>query len=165
MDKGTEKKEVVLICEDVRSLWNVGAMFRTADALGVSKIYLCGITGRPPGKEISKVALGAEEWIPWEYRAVAWELVRDLRAQGYLVIALEKTKSSVPLATLTPPSPLLGRGSLIALVVGNEVRGVSKETLAAVEKVISIPMVGRKESLNVAVAAGIALYGILHLEA
>jgi len=139
-----------LICEDVRSLLNVGAMFRTADALGVSKIFLCGITGKPPRAEISKVALGADAWIPWEYRAAAWELIRDLGAQKYHVVALEKTEDSTPLANFTPQFPL-------ALVVGNEVRGVSKDTIAACEQVVHIPMRGRKESLNVAVAAGIAI--------
>lgn len=147
------KKEIVLVCEDVRSLWNVGAIFRTADALGASKVYLCGITGKPPRPEISKVALGADTWIPWEYRAAAWELISDLGARGYHVVALEKTIESIPLADFRPRFPL-------ALVVGNEVRGVSKETIAACEKVVQIHMVGHKESLNVAVAAGIALYTI-----
>lgn len=149
-----QAKQLVLVVEDVRSLWNVGAMFRTADALGIAKIYLCGITGRPPRKEISKVALGAEEWIPWEHRPVAWEIVHELRAQGYITVALEKTKGATPLATLRPSFPL-------ALVVGNEIRGVSRETLDAVQHVVYIPMVGRKESLNVAVAAGMALHAIL----
>lgn len=143
-------KEIILISEDVRSLWNVGAMFRTADALGISKMYLCGITGKPPRAEISKVALGGDEWIPWEYRAAAWELVRDLGAQGYYVVALEKTAESVSLADFKPRFPL-------ALVVGNEVRGISRDTLVAVESIVHIPMVGHKESLNVAVAAGIAI--------
>lgn len=145
---------MVLVLEDVRSLWNVGAMFRTADALGVSKLYLCGITGRPPRKEISKVALGAEEWIPWESRGAAWEVVRELADAGYITIALEQTKKSVPLRDFEPQFPL-------ALVVGNEIHGVSKEILEAVEEVVHIPMVGRKESLNVAVAAGIAVARLL----
>lgn len=146
---------MALICEDVRSLWNVGAMFRTADALGIAKLYLCGITGRPPRKEISKVALGAEQWIPWEHRGAAWEVVGELRRQGYTTVALEKTKGATPLDMFRPSFPL-------ALVVGNEVRGVSRETLDAVGQIVYIPMVGRKESLNVAVAAGMALYTILN---
>lgn len=145
-----KKKEIVLILEDVRSLWNVGAMFRTADALGVSKLYLCGYTGKPPRKEISKVALGAEEWIAWEARGAAWEVARELHEQGYQTVALEQAPNSVPLSKFMPEFPL-------ALVVGNEVSGVSKNTLDAVEHVVNIPMVGRKESLNVAVAAGIAV--------
>lgn len=146
---------VVLIVEDVRSLWNVGAMFRTADALGITKIFLCGITGKPPRKEISKVALGAETWITWEHRPVAWEVVRELREQGYTTVALEKTMGATPLDTFHHSFPL-------ALVVGNEVRGVSRETLDAADEIVYIPMVGRKESLNVAVAAGMALYAIFN---
>jgi 23S rRNA (guanosine2251-2'-O)-methyltransferase len=143
-------KELVLICEDVRSLWNVGAMFRTADALGVSKLYLCGITGKPPRNEISKVALGAEEWIPWEAAGAAWEVVAKLSGEGYYTVALEQDQKSVAMDTYEPQWPL-------ALVVGNEVNGVTRETLDAVETIVHIPMVGKKESLNVAVATGIAI--------
>lgn len=148
------KKELVLICEDVRSLWNVGAMFRTADALGVAKLYLCGITGTPPRDEISKVALGAEEWIPWEARGAAWEVAEELRARGYQVVALEQVDGAVMISDFKPKFPL-------AVVVGNEVDGVSKNTLVAVDQVVEIPMVGKKESLNVAVAAGIVAYTFL----
>lgn len=152
------KKEIVLILEDVRSLWNVGAMFRTADALGVSKLYLCGFTGRPPRKEISKVALRAEGWIPWEARGAAWEVARELGERGYKIVALEQTKNSIPISEF-----VAGRGVKIALIVGNEVRGVSKNTLEAADAIVHIPMVGRKESLNVAVAAGIAVARLLIL--
>lgn len=146
--------KVVLILEDVRSLWNVGAILRTADAFGVAKIYLCGITGRPPRREISKVALGAEGWVDWEYRPAAWEVMAELRNQGYQIVALEKTNSSIPIASFEPQVSL-------ALVVGNEVRGVSRTVLDATDAVIHIPMQGRKESLNVAVAAGIAIFSLL----
>lgn len=147
-------KEIVLICEDIRSLLNVGSMFRTADALGISKIFLCGITGRPPRPEISKVALGAEKWIPWEFRAAAWELVEELRAQGFNIVALEKTESSQSIQDFKPKFPL-------AVIVGNEVKGVTPTTLKAADHVVHIPMVGRKESLNVSVAAGIGLFTFL----
>lgn len=150
-----QAKTLVLVVEDVRSLWNVGAMFRTADALGVAKIYLCGITGKPPRKEISKVALGAEAWIPWEHRPAAWEVIRELREKGYTTVALEKTKGAQPLSVFQSSFPL-------ALVVGNEVRGVSRDTLDVADEIVYIPMVGRKESLNVAVAAGMALHAILN---
>lgn len=149
-----KEKELILILEDIRSLWNVGAMFRAADALGVAKIYLCGVTGKPPRGEISKVALGAEAWVPWEYHAAAWELVQKLKKKGYQTTALEQVKGSTSLKDFTPKFPL-------ALVVGNERHGISKETLDAVEHIVHIPMVGRKESLNVSVAAGIAVYGLL----
>lgn len=151
------KKQLVLVLEDIRSLWNVGAIFRTADALGVSKLYLCGITGKPPRREIAKVALGADEFVPWEYRGAAWEAARELAAAGFSVVALEQTPTSIAIEKYTPKFPL-------ALVVGNEVRGVSRETLAAAEAVVHIPMVGKKESLNVAVAAGIATYVLKNRE-
>lgn len=147
-------KEFVLICEDVRSLWNVGAMFRTADALGVAKLYLCGITGTPPRDEIAKVALGAEAWISWEARGAAWEVVEELHGKGFQVVALEQTLEAIAIQDFHPQFPL-------AVVVGNEVNGVSKETLAVVDQTVHIPMVGKKESLNVAVAAGIAVYILL----
>lgn len=150
-----EERELVLVCEDVRSLWNVGAMFRTADALGVAKLYLCGITGRPPRKEISKVALGAEAWVPWEYRPAAWEVVRECVVKGYTTVALEQTSASVSLYEWKPLFPL-------ALVLGNEVRGCSNAVLEAVRHTIHIPMVGEKESLNVGVAAGIAVASLLY---
>lgn len=146
-------KNIVLICEDIRSLLNVGSMFRTADALGASKLYLCGITGRPPRPEISKAALGAETWIPWEFRAAAWELIPELRKQGFTILALEKTDTSQPIETYKPSYPL-------AIIVGNEVRGVSRDTIEASDVVVHIPMVGKKESLNVAVAAGIAIHAL-----
>jgi len=154
MIKKNEKKELVLVLEDIRSLWNVGAIFRTADALGVSKIYLCGLTGKPPRAEISKVALGAETWIPWEYRPAAWELVRDLEGSGYQTVALEQVPHTKTLSEFKPIFPM-------ALVLGNERRGISKETLDAVQHTIHIPMVGEKESLNVAVAAGIAVFSLM----
>ncbi|MBI4280743.1 RNA methyltransferase [Candidatus Uhrbacteria bacterium] len=147
-------QKTVLILEDIRSLWNVGALFRSADVFGVSKIFLCGITGRPPRKEISKVALGAEQWVAWEYRPAVWGVVAELRQEHYRTVALEKTDTSGSIHEYQPSFPL-------ALVLGNEVTGVSPETLRAVHEVVHIPMVGKKESLNVAVAGGIALFALL----
>lgn len=143
--------EIALVLEDIRSLHNVGAAFRSADVFGVSRIYLCGYTGAPPRKEISKVALGAEEWVPWESRKSAPRLIAALRRQGYRIIALEATSGAVPL----PKVALSGK---VALVFGNEVLGVSGPSLRAADAVAAIPMLGRKESLNVSVAVGIALY-------
>ncbi len=154
--KPEKAKEVILVCEDLRSRWNVGSIFRTAEAFGVSKIYLCGITPRPPHQEISKVALGAEQWVRWGERAAAWELVRELKEQGCLAVALEKNDHGVRLSDFEPKYPLV-------LVVGQERRGISKETLAVCDQIVQIPMVGRKESLNVAVAAGIALWALMRM--
>lgn len=146
-----KQNKVILICEDIRSLLNVGSLFRSADVFGVSKVYLCGLTGKPPRPEISKTALAAESWIPWEYRAAAWEVVKELKTRGVMTVALEKTESSRAINKIEIRFPL-------AIVVGNEVRGVSQQVLKMVDAVAHIPMVGRKESLNVAVAGGIALY-------
>lgn len=145
------KRQVVLILDNIRSRENVGSIFRTADAAGVSKIYLCGITPTPPHEKISKASLGAEEFIEWEYVKDTWRLVEKLKKEGYHTVALEQTKESEDIFKFEPRFPL-------ALIVGNEVDGVSQSVLKRVDKKISIPMYGKKESLNVAVAAGIALY-------
>jgi len=154
-----------LILDRIRSLYNVGSLFRTADAFGVSKIYLCGYTGAPPRKEISKVALGAEQTVPWEKRGQTWKVVEELKNKGVHVVALEIDRSARIhprlggpegphyLNTFHPRFPL-------ALIVGNEVNGISRGVLDRVDKIIEISMLGEKESLNVVVAAGIALYHI-----
>jgi 23S rRNA (guanosine2251-2'-O)-methyltransferase len=143
------------LLEDVRSLWNVGSIFRTADGAGVGKLYLCGITGCPPRKEIAKTSLGAEEVIPWEYGENALDVLPGLRASGVQIVALEKTETSEPLRTAVE------RGALkppLCLVVGNEVAGVSAEALSQADRVCHLPMRGVKGSLNVAVAFGVAAY-------
>lgn len=145
------KKEIYLVAQNIRSLFNVGALFRCADVFGVSKIYLCGYTGFPPRKEIVKTALGAESWIPWEHHWQTHILIRKLKKQGIKIIVLETGKISKPLPKFKPKFPL-------ALVVGSETRGVSKSIIKLADEIISIPILGKKESLNVAVAAGIALY-------
>ncbi|MBI3115373.1 MAG: TrmH family RNA methyltransferase [Candidatus Kerfeldbacteria bacterium] len=139
-----------LIAENIRSLHNVGALFRTADALGVDSMYLCGYTAAPPRSAIQKVSLGAESSVAWEHRRDTVALIRELRRQGVTVAALEQTGQSVDIETWQPTWP-------VALVVGNEVDGVSPPALAACTPHLSIRMDGQKESLNVSVAAGIAL--------
>ncbi len=148
-----KKREIFLICHNIRSLHNVGAMFRTADVFGVSKIYLCGYTGTPPRKEITKVALGAEEWIPWEYKKQTGRLLQKLKSAGVRVVALETVPNAKPLSNYKPKFPL-------ALIVGNEVTGIPEALLKFAHDVVAIPMTGKKESLNVSVAAGVALYGL-----
>lgn len=149
----TKKQKIYLIVDNVRSLFNVGSFFRCADVFGVSKVYLCGYTGCPPRKEISKVALGAEENIAWEHKKDAVRLVKKLKREGIMVVALETTSKATSLATFAPTYPL-------ALIVGNEVEGVSRELLTMADKIVEIPMLGKKESLNVSVAAGVALYAL-----
>ena len=151
------RKEIYLILDNIRSRENVGSIFRTADAVGVLKIYLCGITPTPPHEKISKTALGAETYVSWEYCKEIWRLLKKLKAQKLKLIALEQTKDSVDI--FNPSRSLAPRR--MALVVGNEVRGLSPQILKYCDKKISIPMYGKKESLNVSVATGVALYTII----
>ena len=147
-------KDFYVICDNIRSLYNVGSIFRTADALGVKKIYLCGITGTPLQKGLAKVALGAEKSVSWERVGQTWRVVEKLKRQGVQVVALEQTLGSIEIKRFKPTFPL-------ALVVGNEVDGVAKSVLKRVNAAVQIPMAGVKESLNVSVAFGIAGYEII----
>ena len=147
-------KELVLVLPNIRSRFNVGSIFRTADGAGVKKIYLCGITPTPPHDKIAKVALGAETTVPWEYVRQTAPLLKKLRVDGYHIVALEQTKFSIPYTALRPTGK-------IALVLGNEVTGLPKQWLKLCDTVIDIPMHGCKESLNVSVAAGVAIFHIL----
>jgi tRNA G18 (ribose-2'-O)-methylase SpoU len=144
---------VYLILENIRSLWNVGSMFRSADGAGIARIYLCGYTARPPRPEISKTALGAENHVPWEGVQDPAKAVKILQHQGIPVLALEQTDSSVSLWEAPIELPL-------GLVVGNEVEGISSHVVSLADGALEIPLHGIKESLNVAVACGIALFEI-----
>jgi len=145
------KKPLYLIADNIRSLYNVGSMFRTSDAFFIERIYLCGYTGFPPRKEISKTALGAEKEIPWETCPDTLELIKELKKQGVKIATLELTKKAKSLDKIKPSFPL-------ALVVGNEIDGVDPKIIKQADFEIMIPMQGTKESLNVAVATGITLY-------
>lgn len=153
-------EEVYLVLDNIRSLHNVGSMFRTADAFGVAKIYVCGYTGKPidrlgnPVKEIAKTALGAERTVPWEHVKHTWRVVEMFKKRGVRVIALENNvRGTISLEKYKPKFPL-------ALIVGNEVRGISPALLKRADAIVSIPMHGKKESLNVSVACGVALWGL-----
>lgn len=141
----------ILILPNIRSCHNVGAMFRTADACGFEKLYLVGYTAHPPKPQIDKVSLGAETWIPWEAAEDLEAVITGLKKEGYQIVALEKTVHSTPISTFSPQKNL-------ALIVGNEVDGLSQDVLNLCDGTVHIPMRGRKESLNVSVAAGIAMY-------
>lgn len=141
------------LLDDVRSLWNVGSIFRTADGAGVGKLHLCGITGCPPRKEIAKTSLGAEEVVPFEYHVHPLDAILPLKERGVRIVVLEHLPRSVPLRDAAPAAPL-------CLAVGNEVVGVSAEVVACADAVVHLPMRGAKQSLNVAVAFGIAAYEI-----
>lgn len=158
------KKELFLILHNIRSAYNVGAIFRTADGAGVSKIYLTGYTPIPSEieqekqtaaqKMIAKTALGAEKSVPWQQCEDLQLLLQKLQQEKISIVALEKTESAIELKDFKPNFPL-------AFVLGNEVEGVDEEVLQACSAVVSIPMRGKKESLNVSVAAGIAIYKLL----
>ncbi len=136
-----------LVLDNIRSLQNIGSIFRTADALKVDKIFLCGICGTPPNDKITKTALGAEKNIDFEYCYHAWRVVEKLKKKKFKIVSLEKTKNSINYLKFKPEFPL-------ALVLGNEIKGVSQSVLKRSDKIIHLPMRGEKESLNVSVAFG-----------
>lgn len=156
------KPEFYVVCDNIRSLENIGSIFRTADALGVSKIFLCGISGTPPNHRIAKTALGAEKTIPFEYHKQTWRLIQRLKKEKVFIAALEQNKKAI-LYTKLFKTPLAGRRAKfpMALIIGNEIKGVSKKSLSLADKIIYLPMKGQKESLNVSVAFGVAGYEIV----
>ncbi len=147
------QKNIILILPNIRSAYNVGSIFRTSDACNIEKIYITGYTPRPDKdeKKITKTALDAEKSVDWEYYKQPGKLIDDLKKQGYQIIALEKTKSSIDYRKFKPQFP-------IAVVLGHEVEGISKSLLLKVDKTVHLPMKGIKESLNVAVAWGVFAY-------
>lgn len=143
--------------DNIRSLYNVGSMFRTSDGAMIEKLFLTGFTPHPPRKEIEKTALGATNTVPWEYYKHPLELAEKLKSSGTKICALELTSESKPYYTVSPDEfPL-------CLVVGNEITGVSKEIIERADLAIEIPMFGNKQSLNVAVAYGIALFDLVRI--
>jgi tRNA G18 (ribose-2'-O)-methylase SpoU len=146
---------VYVLLDNVRSLYNVGSIFRTADAARVKKLILTGITGKPPRKEIDKTALGASETVPWEYDISAENALKHLKKQGIPIIILEHTDSNVEYRKMDYPFPC-------CLALGNEVNGIQEEILSLADACIEIPMFGTKHSLNVSVAFGIVIYEMLH---
>lgn len=165
--------EVVVILHNIRSLYNVGSIFRTADAAGVKKIYLCGITPAPTDRfglirpQLAKVSLGAEKTVIWEKHASTLKLIDHLKKDGYKIIAAEQSRRSVPYYSLVPArrSVRIGGASgypLVALLFGSEVRGLPQSILKKADTIVEIPMRGRKESLNVSVAFGIVVFNLLY---
>lgn len=149
------KKEFYVVCDNIRSLENIGSIFRTSDALGVAKIFLCGISGKPPHHKISKTALGAEQTVPFEYYKQVGRLIDKLKKSKINIISLEQDKKAIDYRKFKPKFPL-------ALIIGNEVKGISKKILKKADKIIFLPMKGKKESLNVSVAFGVAGYYIIN---
>ena len=147
--------ELIVLCHNIRSTYNVGSFFRTADGAGVSKIVLSGYTARPPHPGIAKTALGAENSVAWESIKQPGPWLKRMRRAGYHVAVLEQTTKSKNIFGWKPQWPLI-------LIVGNEVRGVSKGLQQYADVALDIPMRGQKESLNVATAMGVAVYTLLH---
>jgi tRNA G18 (ribose-2'-O)-methylase SpoU len=153
--KKMARTPVHVVLDNIRSIYNVGAMFRTSDAILAEKLYLCGITGHPPRPDLDKVALGATEVVPWEYHESAVETVKMLKKANIKICALELTEKSRHYREAEYPFPM-------ALVLGNEVDGVSDEVMKYADMAIYLPMLGRANSLNVATAYGIVGYEILY---
>jgi 23S rRNA (guanosine2251-2'-O)-methyltransferase len=153
--KEVKKMPVSLLLDNIRSLHNVGSSFRTADAFRLEKIYLTGITGTPPHREIHKTALGATESVDWEYHPDAVNLIADLKKKHCKVIVVEQTTASTPLQIFKPEP-----GVSYCLVFGNEINGVSDEVIALADEALEIPQSGTKHSLNVSVCVGIVSWWI-----
>ncbi len=151
--KQAEKMPLVVVLDNVRSLHNVGSVFRTSDAFLVEKIYLCGITSVPPNAEIHKTALGAEFSMDWEYAESTQSAVGDLKKRGYCVFAIEQVEKSIML-----PELQLDATQKYAVILGNEVKGVQQEVIDLCDASIEIPQYGTKHSLNVSVTAGIVVW-------
>ena len=150
-ETGRKRGSLVVVCHNIRSAYNIGSVFRTADGAGVAKVYLTGYTPAPLHPGIAKTALGAEKIVTWEKFAKIDGLLKKLIKEKYKIIALEQSQKSVPLDSFK------SKGN-VALILGNEVRGLSEGTLSKCDRVVEIPMRGKKESLNVSVAFGIAAY-------
>ncbi len=153
--KEAPKTPIVVVLDNVRSLNNVGSVFRTADAFLVEAIYLCGITGTPPNKDIQKTALGSTDTVTWTHFSSALAAVEELKQKGYKVYSIEQTESAIMLNAFIPT-----KGEKLAIVFGNEVKGVQQEVIDASDGVIEIPQVGTKHSLNIAVSAGVVIWDL-----
>ena len=153
--KVIDKYPFVVILDNVRSMHNVGSVFRTADAFKIVKVYLCGISPTPPHREIHKTALGAEDTVNWEQVSDIRHLISTLQSQGYHVAAIEQAEGCITLSDFTAKEY-----PKIAVILGNEVEGVSQEAVDLADSVVEIPQFGTKHSLNVSVAAGIVMYEV-----
>jgi tRNA G18 (ribose-2'-O)-methylase SpoU len=152
----SEKTRVIVVLENIRSAYNVGSIFRTADAFLLESIYICGYTAYPPHKEIKKTALGADESVAWKHFKNIAEAIDEIKAQGYKVYAVEQAEDSWKLGSFA-----VADDEKIAVIFGNEVSGVEQSTIAHCDSVIEIPQAGMKHSLNVATAAGVVLWELV----
>lgn len=153
--KQTKKTPIIVVLDNIRSLNNIGSVFRTSDAFLVKKIYLCGITATPPHKDIHKTALGSTETVEWEYVENIMDLVQRLKSENIKVISIEQAENATMLNEFQPES-----NATYALVFGNEVKGVKQEVVSASDVVLEIPQFGTKHSLNISVSAGIVIWDL-----
>ncbi|MBQ9253382.1 MAG: RNA methyltransferase [Bacteroidales bacterium] len=153
--KASKKTPIVIILDNIRSMNNIGSVFRTADAFRIEKIFLCGITATPPHREINKTALGATESVDWEYKESTVECVKNLSAMDYKIYSLEQTSESIMMDKMDKEMIM---DKKIALVFGNEIDGVQQEVIDLSDAVLEIPQYGTKHSLNVSVSCGIAIW-------
>ena len=151
--KEADKLPLIVVLDDVRSMYNVGSVFRTCDAFRVEAVYLCGISCTPPATEIHKTALGAEDSVNWKYFKTALEAVDELKKAGYQVLSVEQVEHSTKLQTFIPQE-----GQRYAVILGNEVKGVHQKVVDASDGCLEIPQLGTKHSMNVSVTAGIIIY-------
>lgn len=151
--KTQEKLPVVVVLDNVRSMHNIGSIFRTSDGFSIESIALCGITAQPPHREIEKTALGATQSVDWNYFETTLDAVRSLRNDGYEILAIEQASNSTMLHTFSP-----ALDKKYALILGNEVNGVDEEVMKEIDKCIEIPQFGTKHSFNITIAAGIVLW-------
>ncbi|MGV7106823.1 RNA methyltransferase [Flavobacterium sp. U410] len=153
--KQAEKTPILVILDDIRSLHNIGSVFRTSDAFLLEKIYLCGITATPPNKEIHKTALGATDTVTWEYAKDVLEVIQKLKDENVKIYSVEQTENSIMLNDFQVETQ-----ERYALIFGNEVKGVSQQAIDLSEGVIEIPQLGSKHSLNISVSAGIVIWDL-----
>ena len=152
--KSVDKTPIIVVLDNIRSLNNIGSVFRTADAFLIEKIYLCGITASPPHKDIHKTALGATESVAWEYRKNTVDLIKELQ-KDYSCLAVEQTENAIPLNQFVPKS-----STKYALIFGNEVKGVQQEVVSETDYCLEIPQAGTKHSLNISVSCGVVLWDL-----
>jgi len=153
--KRAEKSPIVIVLDNIRSLNNIGSVFRTADAFLVEKIYLCGITATPPHKDIRKTALGATESMDWEYAKDTLDVITDLKSKNYHILAVEQAENSTILNKLK-----IDNSKKYALIFGNEVKGVEQEVVDTSDEVVEIPQFGTKHSLNISVSVGVTVWDV-----
>lgn len=153
--KAVKKTPLIIVLDDIRSLNNIGSVFRTADAFLIRKIYLCGITATPPHKDIQKTALGATESVSWEYVKDISDLMIRLKNDGVSILAIEQAEQSIPLQNV-----VLEKNKTYAVIFGNEVKGVSQKVVSDSDMVIEIPQYGTKHSLNISVSAGVVVWDL-----